>query len=93
MKDHVGRVDAPALLGVGAAFDFLAGDVKRAPEWLRQTGLEWVHRVASEPKRLGSRYLRNNPAFLREILLDPPRLLTDAPPFVTTPMEGNVSHG
>ena len=93
MNDHVGRLDAPALLGVGAAFDFLAGDVKRAPAWLRHTGFEWVHRVVSEPKRLGSRYLRNNPAFIREILFNPPRLLTDTPRHVANTTEGRVSHG
>jgi len=93
MKNHIGRIDAPALLGVGAAFDFLAGDVPRAPQWLRSTGFEWVHRVASEPKRLGSRYLRNNPAFMRAILFDPPRLLTDEQPGRVRTTEGSVSHG
>jgi N-acetylglucosaminyldiphosphoundecaprenol N-acetyl-beta-D-mannosaminyltransferase len=93
MKDHVGRLDAPALLGVGAAFDFLAGDVRRAPQWLRGTGFEWVHRVMSEPKRLGSRYLRNNPAFMRAILFDPPRLLTEAPLYTARTTEGQAAHG
>ena len=91
MRDHVDRLSAPALLGVGAAFDFLAGDVRRAPRWLRGTGLEWVHRVATEPKRLGSRYLRNNPAFLRAVLFNPPTLLTDGPS--SRPKEGTNSHG
>jgi N-acetylglucosaminyldiphosphoundecaprenol N-acetyl-beta-D-mannosaminyltransferase len=93
MKEHVGRLAAPALLGVGAAFDFLAGDVRRAPQWLRRTGFEWVHRVVSEPRRLGSRYLRNNPAFVRAILFNPPRLLTDAPGHTESSTEGNISHG
>jgi N-acetylglucosaminyldiphosphoundecaprenol N-acetyl-beta-D-mannosaminyltransferase len=74
MQDHVGIVDAPALLGVGAAFDFLTGDVRRAPRWLQGTGFEWVYRVLREPRRLGARYLRNNPAFLRAILFNQPRL-------------------
>jgi len=80
MSSHLGRLQARAMLGVGAAFDFLAGDVPRAPRWLRGTGFEWMHRVVSEPRRLGSRYLRNNPAFLRAIVFNPPRLATDAAP-------------
>lgn len=53
-----------ALLGVGAAFDFLAGTTRRAPRWMQATGLEWLHRLASEPRRLWRRYLFNNPAYL-----------------------------
>jgi len=92
MKDHVGVLQAPVLLGVGAAFDFLAGDIRRAPKWLRRTGFEWVHRVVSEPRRLGGRYLRNNPAFLRAIIFNPPRLLSDARGPRTSTTEGSVSH-
>ncbi len=55
---------APALvLGVGAAFDFQSGNKKRAPACMRQAGLEWLHRVSSEPVRLGRRYLSTNTAF------------------------------
>lgn len=58
------RLLAPALLlGVGAAFDFLAGTKKRAPQLLRSLGLEWLHRLASEPRRLSGRYLRTNSEF------------------------------
>ena len=50
---------APALvLGVGAAFDFNAGTKRRAPEWMQRASLEWVHRLASEPRRLSGRYAR-----------------------------------
>lgn len=52
------------LIGVGAAFDFLAGEKARAPEWMRTHGLEWLHRLSSEPARLGGRYLRTNTEFL-----------------------------
>jgi N-acetylglucosaminyldiphosphoundecaprenol N-acetyl-beta-D-mannosaminyltransferase len=52
------------LLGVGAAFDFHAGVVRQAPRWMRERGLEWVHRLGQEPRRLLPRYLGNNPAFL-----------------------------
>jgi N-acetylglucosaminyldiphosphoundecaprenol N-acetyl-beta-D-mannosaminyltransferase len=94
MQDHVGRLAAPALLGVGAAFDFLVGDVRRAPAWLHNTGFEWVHRVISEPRRLGSRYLRNNPAFVRAILGKPPRLIEHAPISSATDIpQESASHG
>jgi len=53
-----------ALLGVGAAFDFVAGTIQRAPYWMQATGLEWVYRLLQEPRRLWRRYLYNNPAFL-----------------------------
>ena len=56
---------APSLaLGVGAAFDFLAGSKPRAPRWMQQAGLEWLHRLSSEPQRLGWRYLNTNVRFL-----------------------------
>jgi N-acetylglucosaminyldiphosphoundecaprenol N-acetyl-beta-D-mannosaminyltransferase len=56
---------APAVvLGVGAAFDFLAGSTRRPPAWMRRTGLEWLGRLASEPGRLAGRYARTNPEFL-----------------------------
>lgn len=51
-------------LGVGAAFDFHAGKVKQAPSWLQDRGLEWLFRLAVEPRRLWRRYLYNNPRFL-----------------------------
>lgn len=72
MAAHVGRVHAPVLVGVGAAFDFHAGTKPQAPRWMRRAGLEWAFRAASEPRRLGGRYLRNNPRFAvmcaREVL-------------------------
>jgi N-acetylglucosaminyldiphosphoundecaprenol N-acetyl-beta-D-mannosaminyltransferase len=51
-------------VGVGAAFDFLAGVKRRAPAWMRRTSLEWLFRMASEPRRLTSRYLRTNTEFV-----------------------------
>lgn len=58
------RLDAPVLLGVGAAFDFHAGLVPQAPNWLQAVGLEWAYRLVHEPRRLWRRYLRYNPLFL-----------------------------
>jgi UDP-N-acetyl-D-mannosaminuronic acid transferase (WecB/TagA/CpsF family) len=47
------------LMGIGATIDYEAGEVKRAPVWMRKLGLEWSYRVLTEPGRYGSRYLRN----------------------------------
>jgi len=63
MQAHRGRVQA-VMVGVGAAFDFHAGTIVRAPEWMRRSGLEWLHRLASEPRRLWKRYLVSNSLFL-----------------------------
>jgi len=52
------------LVGVGAAFDFLGGTKRRAPEWMQRSGLEWLFRLASEPRRLASRYVRSNSEFM-----------------------------
>ncbi len=57
-------LEAPLLVGVGAAFDFHAGLVPQAPTWLQQAGLEWAYRLAREPRRLWRRYLRYNPRFM-----------------------------
>ncbi len=58
------RLDAPILAGVGAAFDFHAGLVPQAPNWMQSLGLEWTFRLAQEPKRLWRRYVRYNPLFV-----------------------------
>lgn len=63
MAEHRGRINA-VMIGVGAAFDFHAGTVRRAPEWMREHGLEWLHRLASEPRRLWRRYLVTNTLFV-----------------------------
>ena len=51
------------MIGVGAAFDYHAGTIKRAPKWMQHAGLEWLHRLSSEPRRLWRRYLYNNSQF------------------------------
>jgi N-acetylglucosaminyldiphosphoundecaprenol N-acetyl-beta-D-mannosaminyltransferase len=58
MAEHRARLDAPVLVGVGAAFDFLTGRKRQAPRWVQRSGLEWLHRLASEPARLWPRYAR-----------------------------------
>jgi N-acetylglucosaminyldiphosphoundecaprenol N-acetyl-beta-D-mannosaminyltransferase len=59
-----GRLDAPVLVGVGAAFDFHAGLVQQAPARIQALGLEWAFRLSREPRRLWRRYLRYNPRFV-----------------------------
>ena len=56
------------VVGVGAAFDFVAGNVQEAPSWLHGTGLEWVYRFAKEPKRLWRRYLFGNAIFVESVV-------------------------
>jgi N-acetylglucosaminyldiphosphoundecaprenol N-acetyl-beta-D-mannosaminyltransferase len=62
------RLDAPVLVGVGAAFDFHAGLTAQAPNWIQSLGLEWLFRLATEPRRLWKRYLRYNPRFVAGFL-------------------------
>jgi N-acetylglucosaminyldiphosphoundecaprenol N-acetyl-beta-D-mannosaminyltransferase len=63
MAAHQGRIHA-VMLGVGAAFDFLAGTKPQAPAWMQRVGLEWLFRLATEPRRLWRRYLYHNPRFV-----------------------------
>ena len=63
MHAHRGQINA-VMLGVGAAFDFHAGTISRAPAWMREYGLEWLHRLWSEPRRLWKRYLVTNTLFV-----------------------------
>ncbi|MCA6122022.1 WecB/TagA/CpsF family glycosyltransferase [Bradyrhizobium sp. WSM 1704] len=63
MASHLGRIEAPVMLGVGAAFDFLAGTKAQAPPWMQRRGLEWLFRLCSEPRRLWRRYAYIVPGF------------------------------
>ena len=74
MARHAPHVSAAAMIGVGAAFDFLSGRKVQAPRWLQRTGLEWTFRLATEPRRLARRYLHTVPAFLFLSLLAATRL-------------------
>lgn len=60
-------LEAPVLIGVGAAFDFHSGTVRQAPQWMQQSGLEWFFRLAHEPRRLWRRYLIDNSWFIVEL--------------------------
>jgi len=68
MAEHINRLSAPVLIGIGAAFDFHAGIKKQAPRWMQRRGLEWLFRLASEPRRLWRRYLIDNPLFVLLVL-------------------------
>lgn len=60
---HHGKIDC-AMLGVGAAFPLISGDIPRAPKWMRENSLEWLYRLWKEPKRLFNRYLNTNLKFV-----------------------------
>lgn len=62
------ELEAGALVGVGAAFDFFSGRVPQAPRWMQRSGLEWLFRLGMEPRRLGRRYLTTNPLFALRVL-------------------------
>jgi N-acetylglucosaminyldiphosphoundecaprenol N-acetyl-beta-D-mannosaminyltransferase len=64
MAEHRTRIKAPVIIGVGAAFDFLAGAKRQAPPWMQRNGLEWLFRLLSEPRRLWRRYAMVVPAFI-----------------------------
>ena len=68
MAVHKGRVQA-VMVGVGAAFDFLAGAKPQAPRWMMRIGTEWIFRLVTEPRRLWKRYLKHNPRFVLLFLL------------------------
>lgn len=63
MQAHRGKINA-VMIGVGAAFDYHAGTIKRAPLWMQHRGLEWLHRLYSEPRRLWKRYMVTNSIFI-----------------------------
>ena len=68
MAENLARLDTTLMLGVGAAFDMLAGTKSQAPRWMQASGLEWFYRLCQEPRRLGPRYLKNNPIFALRVL-------------------------
>jgi N-acetylglucosaminyldiphosphoundecaprenol N-acetyl-beta-D-mannosaminyltransferase len=74
MAAHRGALKAPVLIGVGAAFDMLAGTVTRAPRFLQRTGCEWMFRLAQEPRRLSRRYLESNSKFAMMLIGEKLRL-------------------
>ena len=67
MFEHRGKLNAPLLIGVGAAFDFLSGNKNQAPKWVQRSGFEWLYRLIDEPRRLWRRYIKY-PKFVMLVL-------------------------
>lgn len=63
MAAHQGKING-LMIGVGAGFDYYAGNIKRAPEWMQKSNLEWFYRLMQDPKRLFKRYLNTNTKFI-----------------------------
>jgi N-acetylglucosaminyldiphosphoundecaprenol N-acetyl-beta-D-mannosaminyltransferase len=63
MATYCRRLPVKLMVGVGAAFDLLSGNLAEAPDWMKKAGLQWLYRLYKEPKRLWRRYLLNNPKF------------------------------
>lgn len=68
IHDHIRRIRVPLAIGIGGSFEILSGQLKRAPMWMRSSGLEWLYRLAQEPGRLWRRYLIGNAEFVWHIL-------------------------
>lgn len=75
MYDHKDELRVPLMVGVGAAFDFLAGVKSQAPSLFRENGFEWLWRLMSEPRRLWRRYLLYGPLFIGLVTLEKMRIL------------------
>jgi len=69
MAEYLPRLDTTLMIGVGAAFDFHTGRINDSPDWVKQMGLQWMHRLIQEPSRLWRRYLINNPTFAWNAIL------------------------
>ncbi|BAL85950.1 putative glycosyltransferase [Actinoplanes missouriensis 431] len=76
-------------IGCGAAVNFVAGDVHRAPRWMQRTGLEWAHRLGVEPRRLAGRYLRHDAPYALRLLARAPRGARERP--TVTPAKSPAS--
>ena len=97
--EHRSRLNVPVVLGVGAAFKFLAGTVRRAPGWLGDLGLEWLWRLAHEPRRLWRRVMIEGPQFVghaegdvKIAVVDRTQLDADRAPFQLARGDGITGH-
>jgi len=91
MAENRNSLNAPVLVGVGAAFDFHAGNVRQAPRWMQPLCLEWLFRLFTEPRRLWKRYLLNNPHFLWLLMLQALGLKTYKELSTPNPSVGRVT--
>ena len=69
MAHYMERLNTKLLIGVGAAFDIHTGRINDAPSWVKRSGLQWLHRLIQEPRRLWKRYLINNPKFVGRVIV------------------------
>lgn len=69
MAKHQGKVNG-LMVGVGAGFDYFAGNIKRAPKWMQNCGLEWLYRLIQDPRRLFKRYIVTNSKFIWDIIVN-----------------------
>ena len=69
MAEYLPQLDCKVMIGVGAAFDLHTGGLRDAPDWVKEAGMQWLHRLFQEPARLWKRYLVNNSSFLLQIAL------------------------
>jgi N-acetylglucosaminyldiphosphoundecaprenol N-acetyl-beta-D-mannosaminyltransferase len=65
---HWGELDVNVAITAGAVFEYISGEIRRAPRWMRENYLEWLYRLVDAPGRYGRRYLRDNPLFLYRLL-------------------------
>ncbi|AQS38811.1 exopolysaccharide biosynthesis protein, WecB/TagA/CpsF family [Shewanella psychrophila] len=87
LESHQAKLDIAIGIGVGGLFDFYSGNIKRAPLWVRQLGMEWICRLAEEPVRMWKRYILGNPLFLCRVCLD----IFSAKQSKSDPIKGQVS--
>ena len=69
MAEYLPRLATKIMIGVGAAFDLHTGRMKDSPQWVKQAGLQWAHRLMQDPGRLWQRYLTNNPRFMWKVAM------------------------
>ena len=89
IADHLPQTNARIAMGVGGLFDFYAGRMARAPQWLRELGLEWAYRLLKEPRRMWRRYLVGNFSFLLAVSMQ--RLLGNVDDWVFESDDGTTS--
>ena len=70
MHDNYKKLNKGIMIGIGAGFDYLAGNIKHAPEWMKNLALEWLYRLIQEPRRLWKRYLITNTLFVWYVFLE-----------------------
>jgi N-acetylglucosaminyldiphosphoundecaprenol N-acetyl-beta-D-mannosaminyltransferase len=91
MHRYLDRLETTLMFGVGAAYDFHTGRIKDAPQWVKSIGMQWLHRLLQDPRRLWKRYLRSNSGFLWHIALQLAGLQASAEAVVVQPITGETA--